>query len=784
MCRSVLTLIVLSWLAIAQLSSPSRLESALVRSGVNRAELDRALGSFVGERRESLSWLLERMPDVDLRSLDANYLIENVNEAHDGFEAAPWRSAVSVELFRDAILPYASVSEKRERWRKDFRKRFSSVVLNAKTAGEAAVLLNQRVFSELKVKYSTQRARADQGPLESMASGLASCTGLTVILVDACRAVGVPARFAGTALWSDGSGNHSWTEVWDGSWKYTGAAEPTGDRLNEGWFADRAAKAITGDAKRGIYAVTWGDSPLSFPMVWAPGDHSVRGIDVSERYKTPDLIPAGMARVRFRIRSGAPRVALKFDVVDGEGRVLKSSESRDDRFDANDHATLVLTVGASLRVRVLDRKDVGLIPFVVKIDEQLVDLNLAPSDASAARAPQTPLTTLPTTRGQAENPVEALSAFIREGGTLQAAATRPFARLSLSKEECASAKTLLVAAHHGSIRRDRKREATDRVLEFDGKKMPYWYAAYGERPARGRSLWISMHGGGGAPAKVNDQQWENQKRLYRPSEGIYVAPRAPTDTWDLWHQPHIDRLFDRLIENMVAFEGVDPDRVYLMGYSAGGDGAFQLAPRIADRWAAAAMMAGHPGDASPLGLRNLPFTIHVGGRDAAYDRNKHASEWKVLLDGLSERDPNAYPHWVLVHETKGHWMDREDAAAVPWMAKYTRNLRPDRIVWKQDDVLAGSSYWLAASTPKPRSEVVALRQGQVVRVSDNKGFEGSLLIRLDDTMVDFEKDVVVTLGDREAFRGRLVRTLATMISTLLTRGDTEGVFPAEIAVGL
>ena len=90
-----------------------------------------------------------------------------------------------------------------------------------------------------------------------------------------------------------------------------------------------------------------------------------------------------------------------------------------------------------------------------------------------------------------------------------------------------------------------------------------------------------MHGGGGAPRRVNESQWENQIKLgkaYKPAAGLYVAPRAPTDSWNLWHEGHIDPLFDRLIQNMIVFEGVDPDRVYLMGYSAGGDGVYQLAP--------------------------------------------------------------------------------------------------------------------------------------------------------------------------------------------------------------
>ena len=96
---------------------------------------------------------------------------------------------------------------------------------------------------------------------------------------------------------------------------------------------------------------------------------------------------------------------------------------------------------------------------------------------------------------------------------------------------------------------------------------------------------------------------------------------APTDTWDLWHRSGIDVFYDRLIEDMSVFEDVDPDRVYLLGYSAGGDGVYEVAPRMADRFAAAAMMAGHLNETFPLGLRNLPFAIQVGAKDGGYNRN-------------------------------------------------------------------------------------------------------------------------------------------------------------------
>ena len=79
---------------------------------------------------------------------------------------------------------------------------------------------------------------------------------------------------------------------------------------------------------------------------------------------------------------------------------------------------------------------------------------------------------------------------------------------------------------------------------------------------------------------------------------------------------------------------------------------------------AAAMMAGHPNETRPDGLRNLPFTLHMGGEDGAYNRNGIARQWKKSLAELAASDEGGYPHEVVIHEGKGHWMEREDAVAV------------------------------------------------------------------------------------------------------------------------
>ncbi len=706
-----------------------------------------------------VTYLRAHMPEGDRGAVDDAFLQAHAAAAEQAWKSAPWAAQVDEALFLDAILPYASVSEKRELWITPLRELCLPMVAGAKTPGEAAVMLNQKLFPAVKVKYSTKRRRADQAPSESMESGLASCTGLSILLVDACRSVGIPARFVGTPLWTDGSGNHSWVEVWDGTrWRFTGAAEPAGDRLDDAWFTQRASTAERTNPEHAIYAVTWRDTGVEFPMVFDPARPRARAIDVTDRYAgTAPAVPDGSRLARVCVRgTDGQRVAAAVQACDAAGAVLATGTSKDERFDLNDHLELVIPAAATPTWRVSGTPvpsacgPSGVVELAAPAGTAAASLAAAPVDPDA-------------------------------GTATKAAAALP---ATLTKADVARARTALWNAYAASARREARADLDAKVIEAGGARMPIWWATYGEKPKGGRSLFISMHGGGGAPKQVNDQQWENQKRLYKPAEGVYVAPRAPGDTWDLWHQGHVDPLFARLIRDMVLLQDVNPDRVYVMGYSAGGDGVYQLAPRMADRFAAAAMMAGHPNETRPDGLRNLPFTLHMGGNDGAFKRNEIARQWATMLDGLSQKDPGGYPHEVVIHEGKGHWMDRQDAVAVPWMAKYTRNMRPDRIVWLQDDVTEPRSYWLRNPAPKGGQRVVATRTGQEIAIEEATGGIDELGILLDDDMVDLDKPIRVTMNGTTLFEGVAPRATATLKATIEERGDPRAGFPAEVRVKL
>jgi poly(3-hydroxybutyrate) depolymerase len=368
-----------------------------------------------------------------------------------------------------------------------------------------------------------------------------------------------------------------------------------------------------------------------------------------------------------------------------------------------------------------------------------------------------------------------------------------FASVALTRADAERARELLWQDFRAYARETRQSEvgASETVARtISGPKLSlrYYLARRGEAPASGRSLFISMHGGGNAAAATNDSQWRNQISLvtgYNPKDAVWVAPRAPIDDWNMWFVEGIDALIERLISDMIVFEGVDPNKVYLNGYSAGGDGVYQLGPRMAERWAGAGMSAGHPNAASPLSLRNLAFAIHVGGDDTSFDRNKKAEEWGMRLDQLAKSDPGGYEHQWQVHAGLPHWMNLADNVSIPFLQAHVRDPIPKKVVWEQSDLPRATFYWLACAPDQrvAKSEIRASYAPGKVSIESAKGVR-SVLLRLSDAMMDLDLPVLVEQAGTSLHSGAVLRTIAVLARTLAEREDPALMFSSELSISL
>lgn len=240
-------------------------------------------------------------------------------------EANPW-GAVDPELFTEYIAPLTSLGETPVAWLETLQPLARELTAGATTPLEAAMLLNRHLWKRINVIYSTKREKANQDPLHSMRLGLASCSGLSILLADACRSIGIPARLVG-CVWRRKPGNHTWVEVWsEGSWYPLGAFEDCPpDKL---WFLDDAAAATDEDPRFSIYAAraTLNDQGTRFYGWGVPADV----VTASYLQKRQDRV----IRVHIAAERGGQRVAVPFRVA-GESYTTPGPLQ-----DLNDYATV------------------------------------------------------------------------------------------------------------------------------------------------------------------------------------------------------------------------------------------------------------------------------------------------------------------------------------------------------------------------------------------------------------------------------------------------------------
>lgn len=363
------------------------LDKALVTAGNNAIELQTALEKAPAEQKEGMAFLISYMPERDLKELKADFLLENSAYAYKAREQFSWAKQIPDSIFFNEVLPYVSLNEKRENWRKDFFDRFSKYVVNCSDIFEAIDSINQNVRDEVLVDYSTKRKKPDQAPFESMEQHLASCTGLSIILTDAFRAVGIPSRVAGTPNWHDERGNHNWTEVWaNGKWYFTEYYFP--GQLDNAWFFADAGKAIKNDREKAIYASSFKPTGISFPLVWDENIKYVAAENVTDRYtelyrKHLASISTDGNHVSLRVmafknknqdKESDDRVAVNLDIFE-DSKQMGGGRTSGPTQDMNDVLTFALEKNKTYTIKYADSKG-KLQEVKVKLDDKSSEVKI------------------------------------------------------------------------------------------------------------------------------------------------------------------------------------------------------------------------------------------------------------------------------------------------------------------------------------------------------------------------------------------------------------------------
>lgn len=748
---SLLALVLSPSLFAAPNEWPPAIEAALAQAGEQRAAWEATLEESEGEARSAFSFLVEHMPSVDFANLKPAEVMENVELALKVRDQVPWGQDIPDEVFLNDVLPSVNVTENRDHWRPQFVEEFLPLIAECKTPGEAAQVLNERVFPLKSVRYSTERRAPDQGPFETMESGLASCTGLSILLTDACRAACVPARLTGIASWPNKRGNHTWVEVWDaGDWHFVGAAEPSGQGLNHAWFTGDAAQAKVGSRMNGIWAVSYKKTKQTFPMVWAPNAHDIWAVEVTPRYvKSLEAPSAELCRLLVVVRDGNGNRVKRAVSCAGGGRDW-NGESRDEGADTNDILAFEVPRGG---------------PYTLTLDGSATTVEIATDQAQAE---------VTLTSDDLKQALEAW--FAAEPNARPTFKEEHHARLL--KDEAAVRAMAFDAWKRAGLHGETAGDVAENLVRWNGHESPYTLKEVGKRPEGGWPLVIAMHGGGGVPKEFNDSQWEHMQIYYKdhPEVGgyLYLALRAPNDNWNGFYDDSISGLVTQLVRNMIVFKDVDPERVSIVGYSHGGYGAFVIGPKIPHRFAAihASASGPTPGETRAENLRNVRFTWMCGENDTAYGRIKICREFEETVNTLREGCDDCFPGGFSEQKGYGHG-GLPDRDMTTQLVPVVRNPVPTTLTWRPTDGLLKDFYWLHLEQPADTDISIAKNTVTLTAGPEKVG------VYLDARLVDFAKPIRLVRGDQSR-EVELKPSLEVLCSSLESRGDPGQAFTARI----
>ena len=370
----------------------------------------------------------------------------------------------------------------------------------------------------------------------------------------------------------------------------------------------------------------------------------------------------------------------------------------------------------------------------------------------------------------------------------------------------------------------------------------YFQVPAGYDPAKPNGLVVFMHGGGkGSPRTAPDrymlaaedntpQKTTRLGELFEDTGLIGVGPSAPWNENDhsRWCLPEADDYLADVIRECKTRFSIDDDRVFLMGHSMGGFGAYHQVQRQPDRFAAVIGSAGMWSLAHWPVIRGATFFVVHGARDAEYgvrDRHTdiafarlahrlleeqgiphvfrehpggHSSGYAkspvrefLRASGNLRRDPS-FPHVVLVSPV-GYTTSK----CYPVRHNRWVTLDAERKGLLAYDTAQGS---VGGDSEGPREEwdrwklthKSVQRNGariEAINEGDNRfrvttANVARFSLWLNENMIDFEKEVRVIVDGETRFSGRLQPSATTLLDSYQRRGDWGLVYPARVTIDL
>jgi hypothetical protein len=224
---------------------------------------------------------------------------------------------------------------------------------------------------------------------------------------------------------------------------------------------------------------------------------------------------------------------------------------------------------------------------------------------------------------------------------------------------------------------------------------------------------------------------------------------GPFGRGDLWYRGLGEEDVFECINFARQIFNIDPDRIYLCGFSMGGAGTFDLGLKHPDIWAACVPVCGKLDNLELVenGI-NLAFWINSG----SIDKVVPAEYSKKTYDKAIEF---GFKHWKYTeHENMGHSFSIDWKKIEKWLLEQKRIQKPSNISFICEN--PSKAYW-AEITEKSNNEKKAKIDAQItsqkinIRTSNISGYT----IYLKNAPIELSKEIMIVENGNKIFHGRL-----------------------------
>jgi hypothetical protein len=161
--------------------------------------------------------------EPDLKTIQASYLIDNIDNAFKAWRSYPWSQQVSFHDFRNYILPYSIFTEPLTvHWREKIMQQFSWVadsLQHPRSLRAATRLINQSISDSMSFSSAMVKVPDALSFNDLQEAKMGKCDHLVTYNAYILRAMGIPARVDYVTARPTASMGHTWLSIKDNEGK-------------------------------------------------------------------------------------------------------------------------------------------------------------------------------------------------------------------------------------------------------------------------------------------------------------------------------------------------------------------------------------------------------------------------------------------------------------------------------------------------------------------------------------------------------------------------------------